>query len=398
MDNGRVKHNYVVLDEAQKRLKHGVIPNESWAFEAWCEHIERAYPDQDIVVGLEEGGGMSSPFDQIMQERGWSVRQLSPEGVRTYRETVLRVHNKTDDTDAFAMASMLVVSVSPHRELNQERAALRRATRWRDSLVAHKTELINQLRAVLALYWPETAGSDVFGEMSRDCLWVWILLATYPDPAVVVKTGAKRLLQFFRKQKSNVSAEKVEALVELARKNKAFADDKPFLVKEVAQLASLLREVDRCKTDTESAIKDMTQDDIDVKAIDDVYGVSVVQAASFMSEVRSFDRFQNERHMASYAGLALKRVQTGKSKDTKRPQQRANRRLRNCLLGIATSLTNNDERSKAYYQKKIKEGKDHRQALRALARHVLRRLYTILKRNHDQKLKEASPQEVLVAA
>jgi transposase len=130
------------MDGSYQRLAGGEIPNESWAFTAWCEHIERTYPDQDILVGIEEGGGMSSPFDQVMQELGWSVRQLSPEAVRTYRETVLRIHNKTDDTDALTMARMLASGAVPSLELNQERAALRRATRWRRSLVEHKTALI----------------------------------------------------------------------------------------------------------------------------------------------------------------------------------------------------------------------------------------------------------------
>lgn len=391
MDNGRVSHRIVVVNERQEVVKKGTIPNESWAFTAWCEHIEKAFPGEEIVVGIEEGGGMSTPFDEIMQSRGWSVRQVPPEAVRSYRETVLRIHDKTDDTDGFTIAIMLATRKDAFREVNQERAALRRATRWRENLVAQKIELINELRATLAEYWPETAGSKVFSELSRDCRWAWLLLEHFPDPAVIVAKGAKRLHQFFVKHKSTILLEKVEAIVKLAASNTAFAADKPFLVRQTAQQARLLRQVDEFKVDTEKAIAELSRYDIDVKSVDARNGVSVVQAAGYMAELRAIVRFEKESNMASYSGLVTKRIQTGKSMDKRRPQVRANRRLRKILLGMAWSMSMNDERSKAYYNKKIGEGKTHDHALTCLARHLSRGFYRILKRNHQQQLNEARP-------
>jgi transposase len=186
-------------------------------------------------------------------------------------------------------------------------------------------------------------------------------------------------------------------VVELAGQNTCFAADKSFLVKQTAHLARLLLEFEKSKAETEAAIIDMVKDDADVEGIDAIHGVSTVQAATFMAEVRSIDCFNSEARMASYAGIALKRLQTGTSLNIQRNQWRANRHLKLCILGIAETLSMNDSRSKDYYRKKVAEGKTHRQALRALARHVIRRFYRILKNNRRRLLQEAQPQAPMVA-
>jgi hypothetical protein len=47
--------------------------------------------------------------------------------------------------------------------------------------------------------------------------------------------------------------------------------------------------------------------------------------------------------------------------------------------------------SKAYYDKKRAEGKSHNQAVRALGRHLVRVIWSMLKNKRDYELREVIP-------
>lgn len=389
MDNGRTSHQYCVLRDGPARPIRGSVANDSKAFEAFCQQIEALFPGEEVVVGLEEGGGLSTPFDVVMQAHGWSVRQLTPWAVNTYRQTVLKIHDKTDDTDAFTMAKMLQVEAASV-ELSHERASLRRATRWRSSLVVQQTEYINQLRDTLARYWPESAGGTVFPDI--DLYWVLDLLANYPDPVDIAATGTDAILKFLRERGSSVFRKTIERVVEAAERNSCSAPEKSTLLLHTRQLASLLRLVLDCIVETEKAICAEVESDPDVRDIDAIRGISTVQAATFIAEVRSVARFEDESHLASYSGFGRRKVQTGKTKNTDVQQRHANRILKRCILLMTETLSLHDARSRLYYKKKITEGQGHRSALRCLGRHFIRRLFAIMTKNQRAFLKEATPE------
>jgi transposase len=389
VDNGRTSHQYCILHRSLKRSMKGVVSNKSSDFLSFCQEVQELFPDEDIVVGIEEGGGMSSPFDVLMQQYGWTIRQLNPKAVSVYRESVLRIHDKTDETDAFTMAKM-VEADAVSLELSHERVGLRRATRWRSALVAQQTHFINQLRATLALYWPETAGDEVFPKM--DQYWVLDLLARYPDPAALAEAGTAALVDLLRGLGSRVSKRAVERIVRAAQNNTCFATDKAVLVVHTRHLALLLRQVMECIQETEKTIRTEVECDPDVQDIDAIKGIGPVQASTFVAEVRTVARFKNDSHMASYGGFGRRKVQTGKTRNTNAPQRHANRYLKRCLMSMAETLALHEDKSRRYYKKKLAEGKEHRQALRALGRHLVRRLYAILARNRRKLLQEAQPQ------
>ncbi len=85
--------------------------------------------------------------------------------------------------------------------------------------------------------------------------------------------------------------------------------------------------------------------------------MAIVTAASIMAEIQDIGNFSAEAQLASYSGLALKRFQTGKTANFRTPQGRCNRRLKRYMLHLAMQSAMFDPRSKAFYQKKLGEGK-----------------------------------------
>lgn len=378
LDIGREAHRYCILDADKKVLDKGVLPNASWAFEAWSRHVEDR--DGDIVVGLETLGGLSSPLDQFLEKRGWRLHQVPPEAAKTFRETVLRIHNKTDETDALAIATLLVDRMrAAAPEAKQPRRQLRAATRWREGLVRVHTRVCNGLRRTIASYWPEVTqeGSPFY---RLDLKYIMLLFEKVPDPAVIAARGSESMVRFFRDNRSNVPVKTVEAIVQLARQNMFSSEEKPILLRQAQMLARELRQIDENVAEVERVIEKLAKSDLQVQQLVAVRGVSLIQAATFLAEMQDIDNFRSEAHLASYSGHGLRRIQTGTSKDTKGIQWRANRHLKRCMYLIADGMRANDLRTREYFDKKIRDGKTHRQALRCVGRQVIRMFFSMLKK------------------
>jgi transposase len=255
--------------------------------------------------------------------------------------------------------------------------------------VAQQTAFINQLRDNLSRYWPESAGDTVFPDI--DLYWVLDLLALYPDPTEIAAAGADAILVYLRERGSSVFKRTIDRVVDAASRNHSFAPDKAMLLLHTKQLALLLRQVLTCIVETEKAICLEVESDPDVRDIDAIKGISTVQAATFVAEVRSLGRFEDESHLASYSGFGRRKNQTGTTRNKEVQQRQANQILKRCVLGITETLSLHEERSRTYYRKKMQEGKGHRKALRALGRHLIRRLFTIMAKNRRAFLREALP-------
>lgn len=380
LDTGRERHQFHILDQGRTTRDTGILPNASWAFEAWAEHIESTH-GPNIQIAVEARNGLASPLDQYLEGRGWRVVQIPPTAVKSYRENVMGQQNKTDATDAHALA-LLACDAGPRFEVRkQPRRTLRRLTRQRACLVKEQTQAINRLRQALAAYWPELTDS-VVPDLAAS--YVLTILERHPDPAEIASLGVQGLRHILRSQShpGGVSDGRLAKLVQAAQANTVSPQEKPVILAEARFLVRRLRHVVEDVAAVEAVIAQAVQGDADARELDSLDGISTVSAATFVAEVQDIANFATEPQLASYAGLGLSRRQTGKTMDRKRPQRRANRHLKVCLLNVAAGRVFRHPPSRAYYDRKRGEGKNHKQALRALARHVVRLLYGVLRRLH----------------
>jgi transposase len=177
-----------------------------------------------------------------------------------------------------------------------------------------------------------------------------------------------------------VPVKTVEALVQLARQNMVGPEEKPILLRQAQMLARELRQVDENVAEVERIIEKLAKSDLQVQQLAAIRGVSLTQAATFLAETQDINNFRSEAHLASYSGHGLRRIQTGTSKDAKGVQWRANRHLKRCMYLIADGMRANDLRTRTYFDKKVRDGKTHRQALRCVGRQVIRMFFSMLKK------------------
>ena len=102
----------------------------------------------------------------------------------------------------------------------------------------------------------------------------------------------------------------------------------------------------------------------------EVFGVGPVIAGTIIGDIADVSRFPGRDHFASYNGTAPVEVSSGNRK-IHRLSLRGNRRINHAIhMAAITQLRHKHSEGRAYYEKKLAEGKTHKEALRSLKRKI----------------------------
>jgi transposase len=112
-----------------------------------------------------------------------------------------------------------------------------------------------------------------------------------------------------------------------------------------------------------------------------VKGVGPIVAATLIGHTGDISRFPNADHFASYNGTAPIEASSG-PKVRHRLNPRGNRQLNHALHIAAVVQISRDTPGRAYYQRKLAEGKAPKEALRALKRRISDTVYKQLRNDH----------------
>jgi hypothetical protein len=109
-----------------------------------------------------------------------------------------------------------------------------------------------------------------------------------------------------------------------------------------------------------------------------LFGVGPVIAAAVIGDVRHVSRFPDRDHFAAYNGTAPIEVSSGGRK-VYRLSRRGNRRLNHAIhMAAITQIRYRHTKGRAYYDKKLAEGKTGKEALRALKRQISDAIFACL--------------------
>jgi len=110
-----------------------------------------------------------------------------------------------------------------------------------------------------------------------------------------------------------------------------------------------------------------------------IFGVGPVIAATVIGDVVTVARFPRRDHFAAYNGTAPVEVSSGEKK-IYRLSLRGNRRLNHAIhMAAITQIRYKHSDGRGYYERKIAEGKTHKEALRCLKRRISDALYARLR-------------------
>jgi transposase len=114
-------------------------------------------------------------------------------------------------------------------------------------------------------------------------------------------------------------------------------------------------------------------------SLTEVFGIGPVIAATVIGDVITVARFPTRDHFAAYNGTAPVEVSSGQRK-IYRLSLRGNRRLNHAIhMAAITQIRHTHSEGRAYYQRKLTEGKTHKEALRCLKRRISDAIYARLR-------------------
>jgi transposase len=306
-----------VAEEALGELRVRASALQAERLLAWAQ----AWPERTWAI--EGAGGLGHLLAQQLLAAGEQVLDVQPKLGARVRLLASGAVNKNDPNDARSVAIAALRSPSCRLVTADDHAAVLRvwSKRHRD-LGRTRTQVACRLHAVLCELVPGGVTKEITAAHAAA-----LLEATAPCDAV-----------------------------EAARWELA------------AELTEDLRRIDARMHDTKKKLA------VAVRAsgtsLTDIFGVGPIVAATVIGGVREVSRFPGRDHFAAYNGTAPIEVSSGPRK-IYRLSRRGNRRLNHAIhMAAVTQIRYRHSAGRAYYDRKLAEGKTGKEALRALKRQI----------------------------
>ncbi len=286
------------------------------ALERWAKR----FPKRRWAV--ENAGGLGRHLAQSLSSAGESVVDVPPK--LSARVRVLSTGNarKNDGLDALATAlaawrNERLAAVDP--EAGSE--VLRLVSERREDLVAERTRALNRLHGLL-----------------RD-------LVPGGVPGTLSTHRAARIVRGIRPQGAS------------ARVRRRLASE---VLRDIRALERKIADLnEQIEAEVEASGTTLTE----------IFGIGPILAAKIMGMVGNVRRLPTKAHFASYSGTAPVEASSGEVV-RHRLSLAGNRKLNYALHMVAICQARSDVRGRAYYHKKIAEGKSRKEALRCLKRRI----------------------------
>ncbi|ONB93716.1 transposase [Burkholderia pseudomallei] len=373
VDVGKGQHHAVALDRNGKRLYNKAMPNDEAKLRALISEF-RAHGRLLFVV--DQPATIGALPVAIARDEGVMVAYLP--GLAMRRIADLHAGEaKTDARDAAIIAE--AARSMPHtlrslRLADEPLAELTMLCGFDDDLAAQITQTSNRIRGLLTQIHP--ALERVLGPR-LDHPAVLDLLERYPSPATLAaaseKTLANRLTKLAPRMGKNLAAEIVQALNEQAVIVPGTQAATIVMPRLAQQLAALRKQRDEVASEVERLVLAHPLWPV----LTSMPGVGVRTAARLLTEV-AHKAFASAAHLAAYAGLAPVTRRSGSSIRGEHPSRRGNKVLKRALF-LSAFAALRDPISRAYYTRKVEQGKRHNQALIALARRRCDVLFAMLR-------------------
>jgi len=340
-----------------------------------------------VAVAMEGYNGYARPLDRQVLGRGYRLYNVNNLKLARYKE-IFPAPAKTDAIDARRMLELFQFKdrVPQAREVLQEVGSvpldheqLKALTRWRKHMVAERMRTGSRMQANLQAACPGLL--DLTGE--ADNLWFLNLLSCRADLTKLKGLRMTSLLAL--KGVGKLYASKVRAWQQTAVFSEAVGWIGPMIVSDAGRMLELRTQIRALEVQIQSLCHSSRM----TCQLHTIPGFGKVTAAEITGELGAIERFQSEASLAMYVGMAPLDNSSGKRIASKSPRQ-VNARARTAMMIVVARHIGCVAQSRAFYDKKRLQGKSHNQALRALGRHLIRVIWSMLQHNRDYQVREPS--------
>ncbi|MCA1777208.1 MAG: IS110 family transposase [Loktanella sp.] len=396
IDAAKVTHWAVAVDADGRVVLDHAVENDGQAIDEVVSELRAL--DGEVVIGLDVVGSFVRFLKATLLAEGFALVHTPGIAVNRAGQGFAGGSAMSDPRDARTIADLVCAhDLRPILPDDDAFVAIRLKVGRRRELIQDQTRRISRLRGLLCGIFPGLERA-----LDVACKGPLALLTRYVTSAELRCAGKARLRAHLRKTPHlhGVDALACRALDAARAQKIAVPGEAPTaeLIRDLAaspmSLGPLARH--RRPLDTRAKIARIDRDlgglltdHPDGALIRSLPGMGEVLAAEFLACVCDIRRFRSADALASAAGLAPVQRWSGKRAGWRRAYGGDKALKRVFYQSAFCAVSTNDPLSKAFYDRKRREGKHHTQALIALVRRRVTVIWTMLQRreafNPDKK-------------
>lgn len=387
IDIGKRSHVASVMNEEGKVILKGFsFPNSSEGGEKLLQRITSLSPVNQFKVGMEATGHYWLSLFSFLDEHNFLTHVINPIQTDGWRKGTEIRKRKNDIIDSVLIADLMRYGTFVETSLSDENIfSLRQLSRYRTYLVGTASDFKRKIIAVLDQVFPEydTLFSKVgiFGKASKE------VLLELSSPDAINHISAETLANLLGEaSKNRLGIKKAEELKTAASHSFGVKFAQEAFTFQLRSMIEQLKFLEKQITDTEKEIKKI-MNDID-SVIETIPGIGPINGATILGEIGDINKFASPAKLVAYAGIDASVSQSGEFEGTHNVMsKRGSPYLRKALFSAALVASRHDPVFKAFYEKKISEGKHHLTALGAVSRKLCYIIYAILKKNEPYEVR-----------
>ncbi|MEV4531604.1 IS110 family transposase [Streptosporangium sp. NPDC049304] len=368
-DWGGQAHAVTVLDEQGSKAARWTLPHTEVGITGTLRRLSSYGEPGELPVAIETSKGLV--VDRLLAA-GHPVVAIHPAAFNAMRPRWGASRAKTDNADSFMLADLLRTDGRHPRILAPTHTAtleLQALSRQRSDMVATRTSLTNQLRALLEAHWP--GATRLFSQIEAQISLAF--LEKFPTPQAAARLTTVRLDAFLRRHSYTGRRTGAELLDRIKTAPKAASRLSPETVATLVKVqVGQVRAIVEAIRSLEDAIKQVLNAHPYAELFRALPRVGTVNLAQIIGEIGPMlERGLNADQLAAEVGMAPVTRASGKQ-HTVGFRHAANRPARKALTHFADNSRHDDPWAADLYRRARDRGKRHPQAVRILGRGWLR--------------------------
>lgn len=377
IDIGKNKHTFSIVDKGTGEilLNPSVFNNNQTGFLYLIKKIS-GYAKSELLIGMEDTGHYHFALLKYLLDNRYTVALINPTTTDLTRKIQGGI-TKNDTLDSITICDVISSNQrkKPYRITKVNRFDLyeqKQLTRHHHNLKEELNIYKNRLQKCIDIVFPEF--NSLFD--SKYGIVYMNVLKTFSSANAIANADIRSIRKCFefkgRGRRISLSAEQLKTAARVSVGIPSVAEEIQIrhLVCQIELLEKQLSEID--KRIEEFSVKNNS-------AILSIPGISHFSGTSILAELGDICNYQKSSQIIKFAGVAPYHYESSQFMAQHTAiTKKGSRYLRKTLYQIILPVINNNEAFRAYYNKKLTEGKGHRCAQGHCIRKLLRVIYHLL--------------------
>ncbi len=334
-----------------------------------------------VIVGMESTGCYHINLFSYLTSQGIRAVVINPLLISNFAKLTLR-KTKTDKKDALTIAQFLLAHTDKISQMSvsQDMQDMRDLARERESLSHLISATKTEIKRVLQTTFPEL--ERLCGVYSGIMLE---FLKKFPSARLIVLAKPRAIAKAMepRGSGSRISTFTAEDIIKLAKNSVGTVSPakETILRGKISTLIHLEDRRDELTVMLTDYCNSLMVEDLEI--VTSVVGIGNGTGTTFLAELGRIESYETHKHLIAYAGIDPTVYQSGKYEGKSRISKRGNRHLRRVLWLMTVNVILNNDKFRAYYQKKKQAGLPYKKAVMATMHKLTRMLFAML--SHKQR-------------